>query len=50
MFTIKNRKTGTGAALPCGCFAVIWGFCALLSLSLLGAVIWVAWHFISKYW
>jgi hypothetical protein len=30
--------------------AIMWVFGTLISLSFFGAVVWVAWHFISKYW
>ncbi len=31
-------------------FIVLFGGAAILTLSLLGLIVWVAWHFISKLW
>jgi hypothetical protein len=46
----KRRGYGTpGLGTPW--WFKIWGvFCVLLGLAFWGAVFYVAWHFISKYW
>lgn len=31
-------------------FGIIWVFGLILNLAILGGIIWVAWHFISKWW
>jgi hypothetical protein len=33
-----------------GAFFVIWGLSAIASLAGMGLVIYVVWHFVSKFW
>lgn len=33
-----------------GAFFAVWLVWALISIALLGGVVYVAWHFISKFW
>ena len=33
-----------------GAFFLVWIVWAVICLATLGGIIWVAWHFISKYW
>ena len=42
--TTKLVKRGFAAVI------VVWLIGACLSLGLMGTIIYVAWHFISKYW
>lgn len=47
---MNNMKKQAGFVLN-DLIIVIWFvICGLLSLATFGAVIWVAWHFISKWW
>jgi len=40
----RRERMGVGA------FLTFWFFCVLANLAFWGGVIYVAWHFISKYW
>jgi hypothetical protein len=42
-----SKSTGTGLAVT---FFLFWTFSALLSLAVTVAGLFIAWHFIAKFW
>jgi len=45
-FEKMQKRTGKLIGLAIVLQIIVW----LFSVALVGAIVWVAWHFISKYW
>ena len=46
----SNSKTNMKMKHGFTVVAIMWLGATVLNLALLGGIIWVAWHFISKWW
>lgn len=47
---MRYHNSSSGGGLVAVAIFLIWAFTALASLAGTGLVLWVIWHFVTKYW